>query len=399
MKTLLSVPVKIASVILPALLLMLAMPVGSGAASSSEPVRIGAVFSLTGMGNFVGPLVGNPMKQAVSAVVDHINDEGGVLGRRIELFVEDDKSEPFTAASATSRLIKEKGVSVVIGPSLTVSASAMASVCEQEQVPLIVTGPAEVPFEKWVFLIGPGETRGAEHMAEFAVKSLKAKRIGVLHDTGTYGTSGNKDLLRSLGSYPGVSVVVDEQFDPSDSRLTPQLKSIKAANPDLLILYTTGASAAIIAKEYNQLGMRTPVLGSHGTSTREFLTLAGSTASAHGWVMIADKITISGQLPPDDPYRRDLYEPFRALLKKQYGASAEPSEYQGVAYDGIMVAIDAIKTAGTDDRAAVRNALERIRWEGFAGAFACTPSDHQGSPTDNSPAVIVRNGAYVPYKK
>jgi branched-chain amino acid transport system substrate-binding protein len=115
--------------------------------------------------------------------------------------------------------------------------------------------------------------------------------------------------------------------------------------------------------------------------------------------MIADKITISGQLPPDDPYRRDLYEPFRALLKKQYGASAEPSEYQGVAYDGIMVAIDAIKTAGTDDRAAVRNALERIRWEGFAGAFACTPSDHQGSPTDNSPAVIVRNGAYVPYKK
>jgi branched-chain amino acid transport system substrate-binding protein len=321
------------------------------------------------------------------------------LGRPVDLFVEDDESDPATAAAVTAKLIKEKRVSVMIGPSLTASALAMAPVCEQEQVPLIVTGPAEVPFEKWVFLLGAGEARGAEHIAEFAVKTLKAKRIGVLHDTSDYGTSGSKVLVGSLGSYPGVSVIIEEQFGLSDTRLAPQLSRIKSANPDLLILYTNGASAAIIANEYKQIGMSTPVLGSHGVSTREFLALAGKTAQEYGWVMIGSKITIAGQLSPEDPFRRDLYDPFRMLLKKKYGPSAEPSEYQAAAYDGIMVALAAIKAADSDDRVAIRSALERIRWEGFVGAFACTSHDHQGSPRDDSPPMVVKNGEYVPYKR
>jgi branched-chain amino acid transport system substrate-binding protein len=275
----------------------------------------------------------------------------------------------------------------------------MIPVCEQEQVPLIVTGPAAAPFEKWVFFLGAGEARGAGHIAEFAVKTLKAKRIAVLHDTGDYGMSGTRDLLKTLSAYPGVSIVAQGQFAPSDTRLTPQLSSIKAANPDLLILYTNGASAAVIAKEYKQTRMTTPVLGSHGVPSAEFLTLAGSTAEEYGWVMIGARIVIAGKLPPDDPYRRNLYDPFLRLMKKKYGRATELSVYEAAAYDGITVAIAAIKVAGAADRAAIRNALERIRYEGFVGTFACTPSDHQGSPGDDSPAMVVKNGKYVPYKR
>jgi ABC-type branched-subunit amino acid transport system substrate-binding protein len=96
-------------------------------------------------------------------------------------------------------------VAVIIGPSITASAATMIPVCEREQVPLVVTGPAATPLNKWVFLLGAGEARGAEHIAEFAVKTLKARRIAVLHDTGDYGTSGARDLLKSLGTYSGMS--------------------------------------------------------------------------------------------------------------------------------------------------------------------------------------------------
>jgi branched-chain amino acid transport system substrate-binding protein len=155
----------------------------------------------------------------------------------------------------------------------------------------------------------------------------------------------------------------------------------------------------VIAKEYKQIGMTTPVLGSHGVPTSEFLSLAGSTAEAQGWVMIGSKIVIAGKLSPDDPFRRNLYDPFLSLMKVKYGRSTKLSVYEAAAYDGITVAIAAIRAAGTDDRVEVRSALERIRWEGFTGTFACSPGDHQGSPGDSSPAIMVKNGEYVSYKR
>ena len=70
-----------------------------------------------------------------------------------------------------------------------------------------------------------------------------------------------------------------------------------------------------------------------------------------------------------------------------------------MAYDGIMVAIEAIKAAGTDDRAAIRDALEKVRWDGLVGTFSCSANDHQGSPKDEAVAMVVRGGEYVPYRK
>jgi len=165
------------------------------------------------------------------------------------------------------------------------------------------------------------------------------------------------------------------------------------------VLYTNGASAAVIAKDYKRLGMTTPVLGSHGVPSSEFLALAGALAEEYKWAMIGARIVVAGHLPPGDPYRKNLYDPFLKLMKERYGRSTKLSVYEGVAYDGIMVATEALKAAGSDDRVALRGALERIRWEGFVGAFACSPLDHQGSPVDSSAEMMVRNGEYVPYAK
>jgi branched-chain amino acid transport system substrate-binding protein len=370
-----------------------------GAAQGAGPIRLGAVLTLSGKAGFTGPLVGEPMKEAMTAVVDEVNRQGGVLGRKVELFIENDEADPARAAAAAGRLIKGRKVSAIIGPSLADSALAMIPVCEEEEVPLIVTGPVVSPFKKWVFLLGAGGVRGAEHIADFAVHTLRAKRIAVIYGSAEYGTTGLRDFSASIKKHPGVSIVAQERFATTDNNVTLQLERIKVAGPDLIVIYTNGASAALIAKDYKQLGMTTPVLGSHGVPTSEFLALAGALAEEYKWTMIGDRIVVAGHLPPNDPYRKNLYDPFLKLMKERYGRSTSLSVYEGVAYDGIMVAIEALKAAGSDDRAALRDALERIRWEGFLGAFACSPHDHQGSPVDNSAEMMVRNGEYVPYAK
>jgi len=379
---------------------LVSLSLGARAAQGATgPIRLGAVLSLSDKAGFVGPLVGEPMKEAMTAVVDQVNRQGGVLGRKVELFIEDDEANPARAAEAAERLIKNRKVSAIIGPSLADSALAMMPVCEEAEVPLIVTGPAVAPFNKWVFLLGAGDVRGAEHMADFAVDQLKAKRIAVIYSTNEYGTRGLRDFSAAIKKYPGVSIVAQEGFNTVENNVTPQLEKTKAAGPDLIVLYTNGASAAVIAKDYKRLGMTTPVLGSHGVPTTEFLALAGTVAEQNKWTMIGARIVIAGHLPPNDPYRKNLYDPFLKLMKERYGRSARLSVYEGVAYDGIMVAIEALKAAGSDDRTALRNALERIKYEGFVGAFACSPQDHQGSPVDNSAEMMVRNGEYVPYAR
>ena len=369
------------------------------AALGAEAIRLGAVLSLSGRGGFVGPLVGTPMKEAMTAVIDDMNRKGGILGRPVKLFIENDETSPSRAAAAAQRLIRERKVAAIIGASLVDSTLAVIPVCEREHVPMIVTVPLVVPFNKWIFLLGAGDVRGAEHMADFAVHTLKAKRIAVIYSETGYGEEGARDFSASIRKIAGVSIVAQEGFNPSDAGAAHQLERIKEADPDLIVLYADGASAAVVSKYYKQLGMATPVLGSHGVPTPEFLALAGATAEEYGWTMIGDRIVIANQLPPSDPYRKNLYEPFLRLMKERYGRSTALSVYEGVAYDGGMVALEALKAAGTDDRAALRDALERIRWKGFVGPFACTPRNHQGAPEDNSAAMVVRNGAYVPFSK
>lgn len=352
---------------------------------AAEPIKVGAVISLTGWAGFIG----TPQKAAFIAIFDEINAKGGINGRLIEYYLEDDQSNPTTAVIAATKLIRDKKVAIMTGPSITDSGMSMIPVCEQEQVPFVITGPVVAPFKKWVFLVGPGDHRLAVHIAEVVVKKLGAKRIALLHDTSNYGMTGAKVLNKEISQYPDTSFVVQEKFDTKDTNMVPQLTKIKAANPDLMVLFTTGNPASIVAKNFKQLGMKTPVLGTTPVGTPEFIKLAGDIAEENQWMFMAAKLFVAEKLPSDDPLRSLLYEPFKKLMKEKYGESTVINLFHATTYDGSHAVIEAIKMAGSNDRSALRDALEKIRFEGFHGAFACSPDDHQGAPKDTFTDVMV----------
>jgi len=363
------------------------------AALGAEPLKVGVVLSLTGWAGFMG----SPQKQAFTAIFDEANSKGGISGRQIQYFFEDDQSNPVTAAT---KLIRDRKVAIMTGPSTTDSGMSMIPVCEQQGVPFFITAPVSAPYKKWVFLLGPGDQRVAAHTARAIAEGLGAKRVALLHDTSAYGMTGAKVMNREIPRYPGCSIIIQENFETTDVSMVPQLTKIKAANPDLIMLFTSGRPASIVAKNYKQLGVKTQVLGSTPVGSPEFIRLAGDIAEENRWLFMAAKLFVADKLPPDDPLRKVLYDPFKKLISERYGESAVINLYQATAYDGAHIVIEALRAVGSDDRSALRDALERIRFEGFHGAFACTPEDHQGSPKDTvTDLMVLRNGQLDLYKK
>ncbi len=375
--------------------LCVTLAIGGKPLSAAEPIRIGTIFSITGWAGFLG----SAQKEIFTAMLDDVNSKGGINGRQIELYFEDDKSSPTNAAIAVTKLIKDKKVVIVVGTSIVDSAMAIVPLCEQEQVPFINSGPALIPLKKWIFSVGPGMIRSAGHMLEYAIKELGGKRIALLHGSDGDGKLGAKAIMSDIGKYPGASIVIEETFEPTDTNMVPQLTKVKSANPDVIVLVTTAGPASVVAKNYKQVGLTVPVVGFAGITAPEFAKNTGKIAEESKWICLTVPIMVAEKMAPDDPYRKNVYEPVKKLMQEKYGPTKRVTLYHGSSHDALEAAIEAMKAAEKINPASIRDALEKIRVEGFVGDFACTPNDHQGAPVDPMRPVVLRDGEWVPYVK
>jgi branched-chain amino acid transport system substrate-binding protein len=368
---------------------------GTRTSSAAEPIRIGIVFSITGPGGFIG----TPQKDAVVAIVESVNKRGGLLGRQIELFIEDDKSVPTNAVIAVTKLARDRKVCAIVGPSMTDSGMAMIPTCEQEKVPFLLTAPVAAPYKKWVFYLGAGDSREGQWALDFTVKTFGAKRIAIVSSTDNHGATLATAVVNTVGKYPGASIAAHEKCEITDTSVIPQLMKIKAANPDALLVLMPGNVATVVAKNYKQLGMTAQVVTSHGVPMPDFVRNSGKIAEEYKWIMFGNFMGVVDKYPPDNPLKKNVYEPLRQIMLEKFGKDAKPNIFHAVTSDGIRAAIEAIKIAQSDDRAAIRDAIEKVRFEGFVGEFAPTPQDHQGAPTAATVPMVLKNGEFFPWQK
>jgi branched-chain amino acid transport system substrate-binding protein len=381
-------------VVLSICLLCAPLALGVTGAHAAEPIKVGAVLSITGWGGFIG----SQQKDGMVAVVEDFNKRGGANGRPIELLVEDDQSNPTSAVIATTKLVRDKKVSVLMGPSITDSGMAMIPIAEQEQVPFAVSGPVISPLKKWVFHVTPSDIVNSAAVIEFAVKGLGGKRIAVIRDTANFGMTGMKVFRSEIGKYPGSSIIIEEKFETTDSNVIPQLTKIKAANPDVMIIQAPGGQASVVVKNFKQLGMKCLVTGPPAVATPEFMKIAGSLIEGStDFVFLSGKIVVAEKLPMSDPWRKNLYEPFKRMMKEKF-PNRPITVFSSVGHDAMQIVLKALVAANSDDRAAIRNALETVKVDGQMGPYACSPTDHRGIVVFNGPGVIVKNGEYVPWK-
>ena len=363
----------------------LALP---AAAQNKEPIRIGAVLSTTGPAGYLG----DPQLKTLQTYLAQINQEGGVLGRKLELVHYDDASEAGKANGFAKRLIDDDKVDLLIAGTTTGATMAMAPLVEKAGIPLISLSGAVVvvePVKKWIFKTPHTDRMAAEKVFE-DMKKRGFTKVGLLSETSGFGQSGAKETKLVAQKY-GITLVADETYGPKDTDTTAQLTKIRGvAGIQALLVFGLGQGPAVVTKNAAQLGMKLPLYQSHGVASNEFLKLAGP--AAEGVRMPSPALLVANSLAANDP-QRPLVTSYAATYWKQY--KDEPSTFGGYALDALMLGLHAIKTAGGTNKEAVRSALEKTRgFMGTTGQFNMSTTDHMGLDLSAFRMVEVKNGGW-----
>ena len=349
-----------------------ALALGALGAFAADPIKIGSVLSVTGPAAFLG----DPELKTLQLYVDDLNKKGGVLGRPLQLVHYDDGSDANKANGFTKRLIEDDKVDVLVGGTTTGATMSSVPLAEKAGIPFISLAGAVViiePVKKWVFKTPHTDRMAAEKVFE-DMKKRGLTKVALLSETSGFGASGKKETEGVAAKY-GITLVANETYGPKDTDMSPQLTKIKTTpGVQAVFVFGLGQGPAIVTKNYKQLGITLPLYQSHGVASDEFLKLAGP--AAEGVRLPSPAQLIPEKLPANDPQK-----PIVTAYDKAYKAAykTDVSTFGGYAYDGLMLAVDAIKRAGSTDKAKVRDALEATK--GFvatSGTFNMSPTDHMG---------------------
>jgi branched-chain amino acid transport system substrate-binding protein len=372
--------------------LLLSAPTGS-AADETKPIKIGAIFSVTGPASFLGA----PESKTAKMLVDKINASGGVLGQKLELIIKDSGGKPENAVSFAKQLIEEDKVLAIIGPSTSGETLQIKALCEENQMILVSCAAADAivnPLAKYVFKTPQKDSQAATWIYR-TMKEKGISKIAILTGNDGFGASGKKQL-EALAKTEGIEIVANEVFDKQATDLTDVLTKIKATpGVQAVVTWTVVPAQSIVAKNMKQLGMDIPLFQSHGFGNPKYAEQAG--VAAEGILFPAGRLLVVDELPDSHPQKQVL-----ATYKKDYEAAykEDVSTFGGHAYDAVLIVTEALKKAGTTDRDKVRDAIESLHGlVGTAGIYNFSATDHTGLDLNAFEMLTVKNGKFTIYKK
>lgn len=360
---------------------------GSGQTTGGEqdPVKMGVVLDITG----AGASLGVPERNTIEMLAEQVNADGGIGGRELEVLIEDNQSTEDGAARAASKLIQSEEVDILLGASRTGPSLAMRPIAEQAQIPMIslAANQAIIDGSEWVF-----KTAQNDHVViERIIDDMAAKgyqRIAIARDASGFG-EGVAEAFAEIGADEGIEVVTTEKFAPDATDFTAQMVNIRDADADAVVIWGIPPAASLAQVAYRQLGIEAPVYQSHGIGNQVFLDTAGD--AADGLLAPLGRMVVADQLPQDDP-QKEVVTQFIEDYEAAYGET--PSTFAGHAYDGFMIAVNAIEEVGTDPND-LRDAIENVTdWPGVSGVFTMTPEDHSGLTKEALVLVTVEDGAW-----
>ena len=344
----------------------------SFAAAAQEPIRIGAFLSVTGPAAFLG----DPELKTLEMYVEKLNAAGGILGRKLQLVAYDSAGDAEKARGFVKRLIEQDKVDMIVGGSTTGETMAAVPLAEASGVPFVSLAGAVViiePVKKWVFKT-PHTDRMACEKIFVDLRARGATKVALISGAGGFDRSMRAECLKVAAKH-GVEFVADETYGAGDTDMTAQLAKIKA-NPAVQAVLNAGfgQGPAIVTRNYRQLGMAAPLYQSHGVASKQYVTLSGD--AAEGVRLPAAALLVADTLPDSDIQKKVVVS-----YKREYEAryKQEVSTFGGHAYDGLMLAVEALRRAGSTDKAKVRDALESTRgYVGTGGIVNMSAQDHMG---------------------
>jgi branched-chain amino acid transport system substrate-binding protein len=361
---------------------------GGAGGGSAEPVKLGAVFDISGRASFYG----NSHRDSALLAVEEINAAGGLKGRPVELIIYDGESDETKSLLALRRLIDQDKVLAVLGPSLTGTVLAAADTINRAGVTSITpaAGVAIVdPVKPWIFSISQHDRYNVAKGLDW-LRNKRLVRLALLSESSALGTQGRDELQAQAPNY-GVTIVASETFGDKDVDVTPQLTAIRSQDFDAIVVWGSSATAAIAAKNARQLGIQVPMLQGAGVAGQTFIDTAGSAAETQHLLMT--KLVLGDRLPDSDPQKAQITH-FQQAFKAKYQRDADG--FGANLYDAVYVLVDAMKRAELE-RKAIRDAVEQTKnYPGVNGGITFGPDRHHGVAAENITVGTVKDGRFVP---
>lgn len=347
----------------------------ASAVFSQEPIRIGVITDK------VGPAkpYAEPITEGIVFGAAELNRRGGVLGRKLELLIEDDQGRPDISATMARKLV-DAGALFILSVSLTPATQQQQNVTLESKTPQLTPSNSGDTLttqinNPYFWQTGPlGSTQIATLLAHARAKNLK--RVALVSDNSDLGQLLARFFRKGLEASK-IEIVAEEVVPRGATTAEPQMQKIRAAGPEAMFMAgVLTPENVLILRAYRQLGLKFPIHSSYNLSVPQYMSVAKG---------LLNGITFVDAYDPDKPEVKQ----FEAAYRKATGKA--PYNLHGYGYDGIMLAADAIRRAGAADKEKIRAAMQQTRYAGVIGAKGMKYAFPEGKRTGYDPnAMVVR---------
>jgi branched-chain amino acid transport system substrate-binding protein len=319
--------------------------IGSARAQAAT-IKIGMCVPVTGPAAEQGLWAQNGAKLALAAV----NKAGGVLGKQVELVIEDDQTTNPGIVLAFSKLAAQDDIVGFLGSIRSTQVHAMAPDVSKLGKPVMIGGtdPALTHMgNQWLFRFRPNDSYSGRVIADYGVNTLAKKKWAIVHSTDAFGTAGGKALADALVKL-GTPAVLDQGYANQSQDFTPVVLAVKQSGADILGTYFTFENdLGIFARQLRQLGVTIPWVGSPSVVAVSSTKLAGP--ALFGTYGVADYAEDSS----------DASKAFGKAYREAYKTA--PDNQSAWPYDAITILSAAINKAGSTEPTKIREALLAIK--------------------------------------
>jgi branched-chain amino acid transport system substrate-binding protein len=333
-------------------LLAVALALFAASVFAQETIRIGVITDR------VGPAkpYSEPTLEGIQFGADEINRAGGVLGRKIELVIEDDQGRPDISAAMARKLV-DAGAVFILSITLTPATQQQQNVTLEAKTPQMtpmnsgdtLTTQLQNPY---FWQTGPlGSVQIATLLSHARAKNLK--RVALISDNSDLGQLLAKFFRAGLEK-SGIQVVTEEVVPRGATSAEPQMQKIRAANPDAMFMAgVLTPENVLILRAYRQMGLKFPIHSSYNLSVPQYMSVAKG---------LLNGITFVDAYDPEKPEVKK----FEADYQKATGKL--PYNIHGYGYDGIRMVAAAIRQAGSTEKEKIRAAMQSLSFSGVMGA-------------------------------
>jgi branched-chain amino acid transport system substrate-binding protein len=363
-------------------------------AKADETIKVGAILAVTGPASFLG----GPEARTLEMMVEKINANGGILGKKIDLIIKDSGANPEKAISFTKQLIEEDKVFAILGPSTSGETMKIKNIVEEAKMILVSCAAAEVivnPVAKYVFKT-PQKDSHAVQKIYGTMKDQGITKIAILAGNTGFGKAGKGQLEKAAADF-GIEILMAEVYDKKSTDLSAVVAKLMA-NKDIqaVVNWSIVPAQGILAKNMRQAGWDVPLFQSHGFGNVKYIAAGG--AAAEGIVFPAGRLLIANSLPENHPQKQLLVR-YKIDYETKYPED-KVSTFGGHAYDALTILVAAIEKAGSTDKEKVRDAIENLQGvAGTAGVFNFSAEDHNGLDIDSFEMLTVKDGKFAIYNK